>query len=161
MKNKKGMLLVSETLKIVIGVICVSLLVFLLVSLYLNSSSEKSKKEAKILLGDISEAYASFDLNTTKKIFSNISPAGWKIFIFTDEELKPNSCSGLDCICICDDVLLEVGKNQLSKCDKKGVCEIFQPLVEVPDIEIDKTGATSIMVYKQQEWYGVIKYEFG
>jgi hypothetical protein len=77
-----------------------------------------------------------------------ITPSGWSFFSFVNEDKKPNQCIGGNCFCICDDVLIEIGNNQINKCDDLGKCLIVNNLIKFEEIRIEKGGRTSILISK-------------
>ena len=96
--------------------------------------------------------------NSTSFDITQITPGGWLIFIFSQSELKPNQCAGVDCVCICDEVWTHktfAPDRQINECTKKGVCYVVSPLIESDNIEILKAGGTSIQIYKENNWIGV------
>ena len=158
-KNRKGMLLASEVLKMVLSVISIGLLIYLLVSLYYNNVEGKKKDEASQLverIKDIMERIESSN-NVSSEVIGEIVPSGWYIFSYTGEELKPNSCSGNSCFCICDDVWVDVFDRQIKECGNDGVCSIRNNLIEFEDIEILDSGETSIEIYKDENFVGIRK----
>lgn len=153
-KNKKGMLLASETLKMVLSIISIGILIFLLAAIYFSTTSDKKLEEAQGVMSNIKTAFDSFSATKTSQEFDGIGPGGWTLFVYADNDDKPNICGGEDCICICDDTTFS---SQLKECTKNGACEIFSPLEESADIEIAKDGTTNIVVSKEENWFKVNK----
>ena len=131
MKNKKGMLLAEETLKMVIAVIVIIFLVYFLVNLYFANLDEEKQKQAEATLDRISEIVES---SSDGEVMA-INPKGWYLFPFT-EEIKPNSCTGKSCLCICDNVV-NVFDRQVKECSDNGGCLIVQNLQTFEEIEIE------------------------
>jgi len=156
-KNKKGMLLASETLKIVLAVISIGFLIYLLAAIYFNSGDTKDLKKAEATMERIDLILDRLgETNFSGETVTEISPAGWKIFSFTEAEVKPNSCSGENCLCICEDTLIDNWDRQVQRCDDLGVCSVVPNLMEFQDIEIEKAdNPTSIFIEERGNWVEV------
>jgi len=142
--RKKGFLLAEETLKIILAVIAIGFLAFFLTSLYFNSINNQKLKQAQTSIERISDVINNLQVEIEDV---DITPPGWHLFSFVGEE-KPNSCSGENCLCICNNVFLGLG-SQTEKCAEKGVCEIVENLQGFEDIEI-KTPLSTIEVIKSE-----------
>ncbi len=149
MKNKKGNLLPEEVLKIIIAVIAIGFLIFLLVSLYFSVTGEQKKKEAEASITDsqggiapeINRINAGGEPLAQGKLVPN--PSGWYILSFVGEDIKPNSCTGGNCVCICENVALNIfnwQKRQANKCDDKGTCTVVSNLKKFDKIKIESKG---------------------
>ncbi len=147
MNNKKGFLLAEETLKIIISVICIGFLVFFLTSLYFAKMNSEKLKQAESSLERISEVIENSEAKSEP--VNGLTPEGWYLFSFVDEK-KPNSCAGKNCLCICDKLgSLNFWISQAEKCNKDGVCLIFDNLENrLIEIEIKK-DLTSILIKKE------------
>ncbi len=153
--NKKGNLLPEEVLKILIAVICLGFLVFLLVSLYFSMTGEQGKKEAEAsmkgangLAKEIERVNLGGIPDEQGKLIPN--PSGWYVFSFVREDIKPNLCTGENCICICQGVVVNIfnwQKRQIGKCDDKGTCSVVSNLKKFDKIKIEK-GGTSLLIKK-------------
>ena len=161
MKNKKANLLPSETLKIILGVIGIVLLTYLLFALYSSNTKEKKLVEAKNTLELISKHIIDIEKNSSyvRKV-TEIIPIKWVLYSFVGNNMKPNQCSGQDCICICDDVykmtwLME--NRQENECSKFGACLIVKNLMKFDNIELTKDPFTSISIQKVGKWMEVKK----
>ena len=130
--NKRGFLLASETVKIVIAVICIIFLVFFLTQLYFSKVAEEKGRQAASTLINSTGSIKTFvdDVKTNKipKTYFFQNPVAWYVFTFTGTEKKPNSCSNINCICICEDVA-DYFDRQITYCDEDGACLI------IPDLE--------------------------
>ena len=150
-KNKKGFLLASETLKIVVAVICIGFLIYFLSTLYFNNVKGEKLNHAKSILTESDE---NIELIVEKvrnsqgslqdgkaEEFEFVNPVGWNLFSFVvgTSEYLPNSCGGISCFCICDDVLIETKGNQAEKCGDEGVCLIVSELEFFEPIKIEKS----------------------
>lgn len=157
LKNKKGMLLASETLKIIVAVISIGFLVYLLAAIYFNSGDTKDLEQAEGNMERIKLILDRFDeFDFEGEAVTEITPSGWKIFAFVEAEIKPNSCSGENCLCICEDTLVDSWDRQIKKCDDVGVCEIIPNLMEMEDIKIGKADKpTSLFIGKNGVWIEV------
>lgn len=151
------MLLASETLKIIIAVICIGFLIYLLAAVYFSNVSDKEKLEAEKVLNDFEDIYSSLNESNSPYSYYGVSPGGWKIFSYTDMDEKPNSCAGKNCICICDVSNLDLFNSQLKKCAEEGVCYITNLVEDNPDIFINKDGSTNVVLYKEGSWEGIRK----
>ena len=152
-KNKKGMLLASEVVKLVIALIGISLLVYLLVSIYYNNARDKNLNDAKATISRIKDIIARIDAGTiqSEKV-TDITPSSWSFFSYIGNEKKPNSCAGENCLCICDTVsfdnFLFFKDRQISECDTNGVCIPVKNLNKFSSFKIKKPkdGGTSVEI---------------
>lgn len=156
MKNKRGNLLPEEVLKIVIAVICIGFLIFLLVSLYFSVTGEQKKKEAEASMkdeqGGLAAEITRINNGGVPKEQGHLipNPPGWYVFSFVGEDLKPNLCTGSNCICICENVVVNIfnwQKRQINKCDDKGSCAVVSNLKKFDKIKIGNKG-TYILIKK-------------
>ena len=138
------MLLAEETLKIVIAVISIGFLVYFLVNLYFTNSGAQKVSEAigsvEKLMGEVEKV----NLDNVEREDHVQNPNGWRVMSFVGEEVKPNSCVGENCLCICKNVLINRGlfeKNRQAKaCDEKGSCGIVENLKKFDKIKIGRDG---------------------
>lgn len=144
--NKKGMLLTEETLKIVVAVIGLVLLSYFLVSLFTSDTKEKKQREAAETIEEISEVISGLDASEASVVA--LQPQRWTLFGFVGEEEKPNSCTGDNCLCICNKVVADVFNRQIKQCDKNGACLIVSNLNDFENIKIEsyKKKITSISI---------------
>ncbi len=140
MKNKKGFLLAEETLKTVLAVIAIGFLIYFLVSLYFVNLKEGKQKQAEATLEKISKIIKSAE---TYGEIRAITPEKWYLFSFT-KEIKPNSCAGKNCVCICQlkvDVVfnlpLTFEQRQANECSDDGRCLIVENLENFERIGIE------------------------
>lgn len=147
--NNSGMLLVEETLKMIIAVIALGFLIYFLVSIYF----------AKVQGNELNQANANIELirkevlNPTEKGVILNNPIGWNLFSFIEDK-KPNACVNENCLCICDEVLIEsfvfFNKNrQFDECNEDGACLGVSNLQSFEKIEIRKL--TKILIKKSEE----------
>ena len=134
------MLLASETLKIVIAVICIGFLVYFLVNLYFTNSGNKKVVEATASVEKLTGVISIVNQNGIEQEDHIQNPDGWRLMGFAGEETKPNSCAGKNCICICknirmDDILIVVDR-QAKTCNEKGACGIVENLKGFNKIKI-------------------------
>ena len=130
MKNKKGFLLAEETLKIVIALICISFLVYFLVSLYMSNREDKDLELAKAslqhLVSEINAEHSMVEIYNPGPLWNKgVVISSWYLVSWNSMNL-PNRCSNFgwgNCLCICKE-------NKTKNCDDKGVC------LESKDIEI-------------------------
>ena len=157
--NKKGFLLAEETLKIIIAVICISLLVYLLVSIYNNKTGGEKKLFAKGVLDRTGEIISSLGDNQNERQ-DLINPEGWYFISFTGTQAKPNLCLGKNCVCICPSAWDYKDKihRQQKKCDDKGECLVVENLAnERFKIKIEGTNNLKFIRIKKDD--GVISIE--
>ncbi len=135
MKNRKGLLLAEETLKIVIALIAISFLVYFLVSLYFSATAGQKLNHATASIERIKEVISNKQIPIEE--VSDVTPPGWSVFSFVGEE-KPNSCATESCLCVCPNSWF----NQPKKCDAKGICEAVENLEHFEEIKIESPGIT-------------------
>lgn len=138
-KNKRAFLLAEETLKIIVAVIAIGFLVFFLVSLYLNSVNAQNLAKAQASLDRIKGVIQN--PLSTDEVVSDITPPGWVVFSFIGEK-KPNSCGGETCLCICENIRVDLFDRQIKECDSGGVCEVFNNLQGFDEITIKKPSSS-------------------
>lgn len=159
MNSRGSMLLPSETLKMVLGIICVMFLIFLMVGIYFSMTGKQEEAQAAATLDRIQDVFSNAKSNASfvSEDITDLNPAGWMIFIFTGPEKKPEQCTRSDCLCLCDFIDVNVADRQMKECNKDGVCFIESNLLETPDIKINKPkdGTTSIRVEKRGQDVGV------
>ncbi len=136
--NKRGFLLAEETLKIILAVIAILFLVYFLFSLYFSNSHSEKLTQAETILKSSPESIKTVieRIKTTKVPESKIvpNPDGWYVFGFISD-IKPNSCAGKNCLCICEKVsqvsvyslTQSIKERQINKC-LEGVCLIVEDL---------------------------------
>lgn len=150
--NKRGFLLAEETIKIIIALVCIIFLVYLLLSIYLsNVQGEKFKQASAVLINSTNSIKEVIErVNSGQGNVGGISqeflvhePEGWYFFSFVGNEIKPNSCAGASCLCLCDNVWkyspqfwVSEEERQASKCSDKGVCLAVDGLREFGEIEV-------------------------
>lgn len=139
------MLLVSETLKLVIAVICIGFLVYLLAMMYYSGGEEKEKQDATSLIDRIENMALELKEGNSSEV-NGLVPADWVIVSYAGAEQSPNECAGINCICICK---TSMWKNRISECNSNGVCFIAEELYPNPEIKIKDGGATDIEIYRK------------
>jgi len=155
MNSKKGMLLVSETLKMVIALVSIGLLIYLLSMLYFSGGKEQSRQDAAAL----SERMRGITLNLEEGNSSQVNgltPSDWIIFSFAGQEKRPNTCAGENCICICESKYdYGILDRQFNECNENGACYSEPDLLRNPEIKIKSGGATDIEIYRSNGRVGV------
>lgn len=135
--RKRGFLLASETVKIVIAVICIVFLVYFLTQLYFSKVAEEKGRQAASALTNstdsISKKISLVKETKTEGLYYFKNPTAWYVFSFIGAEKKPNSCSNQNCLCICENVI-DYFDRQIKYCDEDGACLILSEL-EDRDIE--------------------------
>lgn len=120
MKNKKAIVL-PETLKLIIAVLCIMLLIYLAVSLYglffKKTAIEQAKENLKQMSIKINKIEKS---EKSENQFLLESPSKWFLiaFPYKDGVETPKQCNKY-CICICP---LEDKSNALKDCSSLGAC---------------------------------------
>ena len=154
MKSKRGNMLPEETLKIILGVIVIGFLVYLLAAIYFTSSDSKKLEQATSLVERIGEIIIDIENleNKINETHFGATPFGWYVFGFIGEELKPNQCSGNNCLCVCKKVKVNnVGKiikdRQVQKCGEKGACVIIENLNKFDEFKLNgKENPSNIFI---------------
>lgn len=143
--SKRGMLLVEETLKMVIAVIALGFLVYFLVSLYFTNINENKLKQAQENLDRMGEIISGLNDSETHTL---PNPEGWYLFGFIDT--RPDSCSGKNCLCICDKNY-KPWSSQEEECIEDGKCLIVSNLKNEIEIEIrDPDSLTRVLIKKEE-----------
>ncbi len=124
----------EETLKVIIAVIGLVLLAYFLISFFSSGSKQQKQREAVESIERISQIVSN--LETSGGNVTALQPQRWTLFSFTGGEKKPNQCSGENCICICNKVLVDVLDRQINKCSKEGSCLVIPNLRGFQDIKI-------------------------
>ena len=142
MRDKEGMLLAEETLKMVVAVICIGFLIYFLTYLYFSKVGDEKVKQAEEILDKSSESVRVVISDLKEGEFRDmaiINPDGWYLMGFTGDNPKPNSCAGENCLCLCD-ILLDVNfwGSQVKECGDDGYCLIVEDLRIFEPIEIKK-----------------------
>jgi hypothetical protein len=151
MKIKRGFLLAEETLKMIIAVIAIAFLAYFLLMLYFSNANAVKIEQAQQTLVKSSESVTNTisslkDGDSKNLLLAN--PQGWYLFSFTGN-VKPNSCSGESCLCICDRVFNDPVRalfssweeRQATQCVKAGVCAVVPNVVQFTEIEIKNPSA--------------------
>ncbi len=135
MKNKRGeQMLPEEVVKTVLTVICIMFLVYLLVSLYFARMNSGKLTQAKDSIDRINQAIDHMKLNNLNNYSLDVlNPAKWVVFGFVGSEMKPNSCNGNNCLCICKDVR---EAKQLEQCSESGACLEILGLKDFMEFEL-------------------------
>lgn len=154
MKNKKGELLVSETLKIILALISIGFLIYFLTALYSGNKDSKDLEFAKDSLQLLTEG-----LNSNLSKIEIYNPKNWVIgswpHSFTTgrlvwaktEEGMPKSCSNLgwnNCVCICP-------KDNPDECDEKGTCIENEFVIGEGNLKIEKLRLVLIIDYENKK----------
>ena len=148
--NKKGEeedLLMSETINLIVALLCIAALIGLIVLVYFALTTNQNTRYAlESVNGKNGIANETKRINADGVNNSNFfvpNPSGWFIFSFVGEDIKPNKCAGANCICICEGVTLNIldwQKRQLNKCDDKGSCAVISNLKKFDKIKINGGG---------------------
>lgn len=155
-KNKHGMLLASEVLKMVLSVIAIGFLIYLLYSLYYNKVEGEKHDKAAVIMERFKESavYLRSNESINSVVLNDFIVSGWGVFPYIDIIEKPNACSGENCFCFCDKVLFR----QLSKCDDNAVCFVSRDLMKFEGFDLgDSKDPISIEIYEKDGFLGVRK----
>lgn len=144
--NRRGMLLVEETLKMIIAVIALSFLVYFLASLYFSKVTGNELIQANADANELSRVIKG---GGSEVILNN--PVGWKLFSFIEKPV-PNACAGENCLCVCDEVfigsfILFDTNRQFDECNNDGACVGVKGLESFEPIEIEQV--TTILIKKE------------
>lgn len=150
--DRKGFLLASETLKIVVAVICIAFLIYFLTSLYYSKTGADKLQKAEDSLRNVNDIISALQEGMSQR--QDIpNPKSWYLLSFIEEE-KPNSCAGNNCLCICKAVseygFKEKILRQTKKCDEKGTCIVVPELMSSVEIEIRGTENLNFILIKKQ-----------
>ena len=155
--NKKGEeeeILMGETINIIVAVLCIVALIALVVVIYLTTTANNGARyAAAIVNGNNGIANETKVINAGGADNTNFfvpNPSGWYIFSFTEESIRPNKCSGGNCLCICEKLLVGIintDSRQAGKCDDTGSCVVIQNLKTFDKIQI-KNGGIFISIKK-------------
>ena len=151
--NKKGNLLTSEVLKIVVGVICVGFLVYFIGALYFSNVLDKKTIEAESLMEKIKGELLNMELQELSGFeVYDIAPDKWWVFGFVSPEIGPNLCSGENCLCVCkksDGLFGNNDEKQLMGCDKDGACVAIENLKDFSEFKIgEEEGSFTSLSFK-------------
>ncbi|NMB81126.1 MAG: hypothetical protein GYA14_04855 [Ignavibacteria bacterium] len=125
MQNKKA-ILIPETIKIVIAVICIFLLIYLAVSLYGIFISKSEIEKARATLDSIIGKINSLDNDGDKLDYLITGPEAWNIYYF--ENVAKDSlitCGGENCLCSCPEFAHQedIPTNSIDCINQGGICE--------------------------------------
>ena len=82
-RNKKGFLLASEVLKIVLAVISITFLIYLLFSIYYANINAQKKEEAESTLKRIGDIITRINNGAImREMMNDITPVSWSFFTF-------------------------------------------------------------------------------
>lgn len=154
MRNKKrfdkkgeGGLLEEETLKIIIAVICITFLVILVVVVYYASTGNQKVNQVREIVngehGITQEIDRIYSGGVGNDSFFVPNPSGWHILSFVGNDVKPDMCAGINCLCICEELtigIINVDARQAGRCDDTGACIVIQNLKKTDPIEIKNGG---------------------
>jgi len=110
-------ILIPETIKIIIAVICIFLLIYLAVSLYGIFISKSEIEQARATLDAIIGKINSLDNDGEKLDYFIIGPEAWNIYYFDNVAgVSLTTCGGENCLCSCpqfntrEEIPAELGK---------------------------------------------------
>lgn len=151
-KNRGQSLLGEEFSKILIAAICIFFLVALLIAVFFSQTNNEQIKEAQnIVNGDhgISSEVRRIEAGGDPLLqgFFVPNPSGWYIYGFSGNVKKPNSCSGNNCVCVCEGVFIDLFDAQIKNCDNTGSCTSVPDLKAFDRIKIENSG---VYIYIQK-----------
>ena len=127
-------MLPEEVVKTVISVICIFFLAYLLISLYFARVNTGKLAQAEESIDRIKQALNHMELNSLENYTLDVlAPSKWIVWGFGVNEIKPNSCNGQNCLCICKDVR---EAKQLDSCSEDGACLIISELKDFREFEL-------------------------
>ena len=150
-RSKKGFLLASEVLKIVLAVIGTGILIYLLTAIYFSNIDDENLELAKSTTERIDIVVRDVTSGNKVQNVTGLVPVDWWVFYFTQGEPKPNSCAGVECLCICNRINLVSGifSSQILECDDLGSCSIIPDLKDEKDFEIEAGANNSGIVFRK------------
>jgi hypothetical protein len=108
MLNSRKAILIPETLKIIIAVICIVLLIYLAVSLYGIFTSKLQLEQARATLNAVIGKINSLEKSGDTLTYLITGPSAWNIFYYDNfDTLSAGGCSGKTCICACPEFKTE------------------------------------------------------
>lgn len=109
-----------EVLKIIIGVLVISILVYLAFSLYGLFTSKPEIEQARAIMTQIEGRVEELVNDGDKKDILITSPQDWFIHLFNSEEYQPLICERKNCLCMCP----ESDKEAIKRSDhcEDGIC---------------------------------------
>jgi len=138
MRSKKGILM-PETLKIIIAVLCIALLLYLLVSMYGLFTKKSKIEQGRSTLEEIFAKAASLRDGETGKVLI-LAPNDWWIMGFREGDARPQRCVSTTCICICE-------KDNADSCNEAGICKSSAETINlVKTKEIERAKAFNMKV---------------
>lgn len=144
--NKRGdeALLPEETLKIIIAVICIAGLIILIVLVYFAVTGDQNTKKAQAVVSRVANETKRINAEEIDDVTPSIpNPKGWYVFSFVGQDMKPNSCAGANCLCVCEKLsvpFINVDSRQAQRCDDKGACVVIVNLKKFNPIKIEGGG---------------------
>lgn len=150
--NKKAFLLGEFTLKIIIAVLSISILIYLLFTIYNMFAPVSKTDEAEATLDKIIEISNKVNSEGEELGYLLKKPKNWFILYYPNG--VPEVCDQKRCLCICDEA--GVLSDQLDKCNEAGACKrvSYDVSMEGDSIEID---LTEIIIKKQGEGVSISK----
>lgn len=153
-KTRKGMLLASEVLKMVLAVIAIGFLVYLLYSLYYSKVDGESKQKAAEILSELKNItkYIEETENVSSMVHPDVIVSGWGVYSYIDVAEKPNTCNNQNCFCLCDDAYW----GQISNCDDVALCFIKENLMQFEEFDLGSSeNPRSIEIFEEEGFIGV------
>lgn len=133
--NKKGELVLSETVRIVLAIMGIVLLLYLSFSLYGLFTTKTDFQQAKAHMDNIERIIDSLERNDGgSEDYILLSPKEWFIagFEFPLMDQIPQSCNTNKCVCTCfksrneqfweGGVFILKSEHLASSCDEQGIC---------------------------------------
>lgn len=117
LRKKRGEILVPETFKLIIAVLCIVVLLVLAVKMYTMFRTQTKLEQAKATLDEIVKTINFLDKSSDKtENVLILNPKDWWLVDF-NSATAPAVCSNKDCLCICP-------KTDKESCEKNGVCKV-------------------------------------
>ena len=161
MKNKKAILL-PESIRIIIAVLCIILLIYLAVSLYGLFKNKTEREQARETLKQIIDEITTAKDTGKERQYLVIAPKGWYLVSYVKEKSTPTICKGESCLCMCPEksnILDVYGKIEgdidqtdyfykegFQKCQDERICQNVEDKIEFGDLAsqiLEKTIGTA------------------
>ncbi|HUS50684.1 MAG TPA: hypothetical protein VMZ91_10995 [Candidatus Paceibacterota bacterium] len=120
-KQKKAIIM-PETLKIIIGVLCIIILIYLAYQLYNLFLTKTDLEQARETLKQIVDRIEGLEEGKEESHLIT-APKEWYIVAYDEGENSPSQCKGKNCLCVCNSINFYNPSEVIEKCEKEGVCE--------------------------------------
>lgn len=171
LKSNRSAIVLSETMKVILAVLCIILLAILAWKLYTLFTSKTEIEQAKASLNQIVDVAESLKPGASATYLvtgpfqkPKVYDKWWSIVYFIKNDAKPDSCVNKDCVCVCEiapDYGLPIigafdGPTKIDQdlrrksCNKMGVCRILNYGVELVGGSIDIKELLELKIWKSR-----------